>query len=407
MALGPTKLGRIWVKQQSAWGTAETSFSNDDAIDAQGMFLPSGEQEALGQPTQRPVFGASDKKAGSKAGATAQLTFVLTDCSDASGPTIEHKLIADALGTLFSESPTQIGNLAAGSTVDTLNVATASVDRIGQATLVEQSSVGFRQIGFIANVDTSGTPDEYSLAYPLTNQPDPLARRAITVAFSTGGLANLPFTMQFATAGSVDGGFRAYDGRVTNCTITSNAKAQTVVAITLQFLNWEYVTGLTAPAFSFPRTQLGPCINTAGVYDFAAAEYQCFSELSIAVTQTLAEALCASSDQGVSQLVTTDRTVVITERKTTEDIYADMSANSAPGDALRRAWHCTSKAAAQGYHFACYGAALQVQSTSKPVDLGGIWGFERVLEVRNVIAADDGTAGTSTVKGTAFRVAFA
>jgi hypothetical protein len=48
-----------------------------------------------------------------------------------------------------------------------------------------------------------------------------------------------------------------------------------------------------------------------------------------------------------------------------------------------------------------------VQSTSKPVDLGGIWGFERVLEVRNVIAPDDGTTGTSTVKGTAFRVSFA
>jgi tryptophan 2,3-dioxygenase len=143
------------------------------------------------------------------------------------------------------------------------------------------------------------------------------------------------------------------------------------------------------------------------VYDSIADEYQCFSEVSIAVTQTLAEALCAQSAQGVSQLVTTDRTAVITERKTTEDIYADMASQSTPGEAVKRAWYLSARAAQQGFHVAAYGPALQVQSTSKPVDLGGIWGFERVLEVRNVIAPDDGTTGTSTVKGTAFRVSFA
>ncbi len=113
MSYGPTKLGRIWVKQQSAWGTKLTSFADTDAIDAQGMFMPSGAYEALGQPTQRPVFGASDKKAGSKAGATAQLTFVLTDCGAASAATIEHKLIADALGTMQVQAA--IGTIQAGS----------------------------------------------------------------------------------------------------------------------------------------------------------------------------------------------------------------------------------------------------------------------------------------------------
>lgn len=407
MALGPTKLGRIWVKQQSAWGTAETSFADTDAIDAQGMFMPSGEQEALGQPTQRPVFGASDKKPGSKAGATAQLTFVLTDCSDGLGgvaTTIEHKLIADAFGTV--QQLAAIGALQAGSTAGQLLVTTGNVNWIGQAAGVLLAN-GNRQIGFVQDVDTSTTPDEVDLAFDLEDVPDVSASASVTVAFGTGGLANLPFTMQFATAGSVDGGFRAYDGRVTNCTITANSKTQVTVAITLQFLDWDYVTGLTAPAFSFPRTQLGPVINTAGVYDAVADDYECFSEVSIVVTQTLAEALCAQSAQGVSQLVTTDRTAVITERKTTEDIYSDMASQSTPGDAVERAWYFSSRGAQQGYHVAAYGPALQVQSTSKPVDLGGIWGLERVLEVRNIIAPSDGTAGTSTVKGTAFRIAFA
>jgi hypothetical protein len=406
MALGPTKLGRIWVKQQSAWGTAETSFADTDAIDAQGMFMPAGEQEALGQPTQRPVFGASDKKAGSKAGATAQLTFVLTHCGDGSGgvlTTIEHKLIADAFGTV--QQLAAIGSIS-GGTAGQLLVSSASVDWIGQGAGVLLDN-GNRQISWVETVNTASTPDEVNLPFDMEDTPGNSASATVTVAFGTGGLANLPFTMQFATAGSVDGGFRAYDGRVTNCTITANSKAQVTVAITLQFLDWDYVSGLTAPAFSFPRTQLGPVINTAGVYDSVADEYQCFSEVSIAVTQTLAEALCAQSAQGVSQLVTTDRTAVITERKTTEDIYADMASQSTPGEAVKRAWYLSARGAQQGYHVAAYGPALQVQSTSKPVDLGGIWGFERVLEVRNVIAPDDGTAGTSTVKGTAFRVSFA
>jgi hypothetical protein len=406
MALGPTKLGRIWVKQQSAWGTAETSFADTDAIDAQGMFMPAGAQEALGQPTQRPVFGASDKKAGSKAGATAQLTFVLTHCLDSVGAvvtTIEHKLIADAFGTI--QQLAAIGVLSGGN-VNELQVATASENWIGQGAGVLLAN-GNRQISWVQTVDTVANPDEVILPFPLESSPGNSASATVTVAFGTGGLANLPFTMQFATAGSVDGGFRAYDGRVTNCTITANSKTQVTVAITLQFLDWDYVTGLTAPAFSFPRTQLGPVINTAGVYDSIADDYECFSEVSIVVTQTLAEALCAQSAQGVSQLVTTDRTAVITERKTTEDIYADMASQSTPGDAVQRAWYLSSRGAQQGYHVAAYGPALQVQSTSKPVDLGGIWGFERVLEVRNVIAPGDGTTGTSTVKGTAFRVSFA
>ena len=134
----------------------------------------------------------------------------------------------------------------------------------------------------------------------------------------------------------------------------------------------------------------------------------CYAELGVNITQTLTEALCSSSDQGVAQLVTTDRQVVITERMLTSDIYTDLITNGtiAPGTALQRMWGLSSTQVSQGYHVACYGAALQLQSTSKPVDLGGVWGLERIYEARNVIAAGDGTSGASTVKGTAFRIAF-
>jgi len=404
MSYGPTKLGRIWVKQQGAWGTHATSFADTDAIDAQGMFMPSGVYEALGQPTQRPVFGASDKKAGSKAGATAQLTFVLTDCGDASAATIEHKLIADALGTMQVQAA--IGAITCASTSNTLTVSAANTAWIGQGAVVPTTTGGSR-LSFVTDVNTTPTPDEVSIV-ELNATPDSAqtVKRTVTVGFTTGGLANLPFTMEFATAGA-NGGFRAWDGRVTACNITANAKAQVLVAVTLQFLDWEYVDALSAPAFSFPRTQLGPVLNTYSV-DPGTDDAFCFAELAVNITQTLSEALCSSSEQGVAQLVTTDRQVVITERMLTSDIYADLITNGTiePGQALARMWGLSSTGAAVGYHVACYGPAIQLQSTSKPVDLGGVWGLERVYEVRNVVAATDGTAGLSTVKGTAFRIAF-
>jgi hypothetical protein len=404
MSYGPTKLGRIWVKQQGAWGTYATSLADTDAIDAQGMFMPSGVYEALGQPTQRPVFGASDKKAGSKAGATAQLTFVLTDCGDASAATIEHKLIADALGTL--QTITGLGTALAASNDTTISVTAASgtANQIGQGALATLA-IGGRRMTFVKDFATGGPTDDYTVV-DLGTDPDGAVSRTVTVGFTTDGLANLPFTMEFATAGA-NGGFRAWDGRVTACNITANAKAQVLVAVTLQFLDWEYVDELSAPAFSFPRTQLGPVLNTHS-FDETGDDSFCFAELAVNITQTLSEALCSSSEQGVAQLVTTDRQVVITERMLTSDIYADLITNGTiePGQALARMWGLSSTGAGVGYHVACYGPAIQLQSTSKPVDLGGVWGLERVYEVRNVVAASDGTAGASTVKGTAFRIAF-
>ncbi len=404
MSYGPTKLGRIWVKQQSAWGTKLTSFADTDAIDAQGMFMPAGAFEALGQPTQRPVFGASDKKAGSRAGATAQLTFVLTDAGNASAATIEHKLIADALGSLQLQAA--IGTALPASNASTISVTSGSgsANQIGQGALAE-TSLGGRRMTFVKDLVTGGPTDDYSIVNIVVD-PDGAVDRTVTAGFSTSGLANLPFTVEFATA-NTNGGFRAWAGRVNSCTITANAKAQIIVAVTLQFLSWEYVDALTAPAFSFPRTQLGPVLNTYS-YDADGAASFCFAELGVNITQTLTEALCSSSEEGVAQLITSDRQVVITERMLTSDIYADLITNGTiqPGTAVERMWGLTSTGAGVGYHAACYGAALQLQSTSKPVDLGGVWGLERVYEARNVIAPGDGTSGASTVKGTAFRIAF-
>jgi len=399
MAAGPTKLGRIYVKQQAAWGTKLTAFADADSMDVQGTFVPGPAQEALGQPVIRPQFGASPKQGGSKAGATAQLTWVMTNFTGTTAQ-IEHKLIADALGTL--QAIAGIGTIAGTSTDSRLDVTTADADWIGQGALIGLTGGG-KQIVWVKDVDLTTTPDEVDITTAVA-VPDSAVSvgPTITIALTAGNTANLPFTMQFQSS-TTNAGFRAFDGRVSSLTITANSKGQLTCAATMQFLAWESVDALTAPPFSFPREQLGPNINAVSIDTDTDVAF-CFGELSIAITQALVEAGCNSSTEGVSQLVTADRTVTLTERIVAADLY--LEAYQAPGTTTGgRAWGLTSKGSADKKQAACL-LVGQLSQVSTPVDLGGIWGVERVWEPTSSINTGDGTAGNSTVKGTRFRISF-
>jgi len=401
MAMGPTKLGRIWCKQQGAWGTAVTSFANADAMNVQGMFVPSFKDEALGVPVQSGRFGTSPLQAGSRAGATASLTWTMTDAADLGAPHIEHRLIADALGAMQVQAG--IGTIQNTSTDAKLDVTTANPDWIGQGALIGLTGGG-KQIVWVKDVDLTTTPDEANITTAIA-VPDSAVSvaRTITIAFDNANLAGLPFSMEFASS-AANAGVRAWDGRVSQLTITLSAKGQMTCAANLTFLNWAPIDALTASAFTFPRTQLGPNVNAISVDLDGDAEF-CYSELTVTVTQTLTEAPCNGSAQGVSQLVTSDRSVAIVERMTATDIYTD--AWQAPGTQAIRAWGATSRGAAPGAQAAIYGALLDLSATSNPVDLGGIWGIERAYQVPHRLNTGDGSAGASTVKQTNFRISFA
>ena len=168
MAAGPVKLGRTYIKQQAAWGTKLTSFADADAIDVQGVFIPSPTEEALGQPVQRPAFGASPKQAGSRAGATAQITWVMSSFTGTTD-TIEHQLIEDALGTL--QAVTGIGTIDNTSIVTRLDMTTANAAWIGQGFLVGLTGGG-KQIAWVKDVDLVSTPNEADIT-TVAAVPDP------------------------------------------------------------------------------------------------------------------------------------------------------------------------------------------------------------------------------------------
>ena len=399
MAAGPIKLGRTYIKQQAAWGTKQTSFADADSVDVQGTFTPALTEEALGQPVQRPRFGASPKQAGSRAGGTVTMTWVMTNHTPGTAQ-IEHKLIADALGVLQAQAG--IGTIANTSIDTRLDVTTANADWIGQGALIGLTGGG-KQIVWVKDVDTTTTPDEVDITTALATPDDAVSvGAAITIALSEDNLANLPFTLQFQT-NNTNAGFRLWDGRVSSLTITANAKQQVQCQATLTFLDAEPVDALTAPAFTFPRTQLGPNINAVSMNLDDDAEF-CYASAVITITNALVEAPCNGSDQGVSQLITSDRTVTITERVVATDLYTE--AFQSPGVFGARTWGMTSRGAASGAQAACYGAGMQLAAVSNPTDLGGIWGIERQWEVTNDNRVGDGTAGASTVKNTNFRISF-
>jgi hypothetical protein len=325
----------------------------------------------------------------------------MTHAADLSAPHIEHQLIADAFGVMQVQAA--IGTIQNTSTTDRLDVTTANADWIGQGALIGLTGGG-RQIVWVKDVDLTTTPDEADITYAIA-VPDSAvsAARTITIAFDNANLAGLPFSMEFASS-AANAGVRAWDGRVSQLTITLSAKGQMTCAANMTFLDWAPIDALTAPAFTFPRTQLGPNINAISVDGGTDAEF-CYSELTVTVTQTLTEAPCNGSTQGVSQLVTSDRSVAVVERMTATDIYTD--AWQAPGTQVIRAWGATSRGAAPGFQAAIYGAALDLSATSNPVDLGGIWGIERAYQVPHRLNTVDGTAGASTVKQTNFRISFA
>ena len=399
MAYAPIKLGRVSVKQQSAWGTAVTSFADVDAMDVQGTFIPAAEDEPLGQPVQRPQFGAPPKRAGSRAGGTVSMTWVMTNHTPGT-PSIEHQLIADAMGTL--QALAAIGIIDAASTTDELRPPVANADWIGQGHLVSLTGGG-AQIAWVTSVDGDGSPDSAPITL-LAATPNAAVSvgATITIAFDEANLANLPFTIQSASAGA-NASFRFFDARVSSLTITANSKAQLLCAATLTVLNWAPLDAVVAAKFAFPRQQLGPNLNALSM-DLSTDETFCYASTVIAVTNTLTQADCNGSAQGVIQLVTSDRMITITERMLSSDVFAD--AWTPPGTTGVKVWGMTSKVSPAGSHASLYGPMIQLQKTAPPVDLGGIWGVERVWEVRNTLNPYDSTDGASTVKGTNVRISF-
>lgn len=404
MAYTLSKLGTLALKTQAAWGTAESSFSATDLLECQAPFIPPLAREALRTDTFRAGFTEPATFAGSKAPTEITVTGPLHGWSTAtpSGNASSFPdalLLSRVLGSITTGNgyTTSVGSGATTSVFKYTDGA-ASTGWEGYAQLVPIS--GGRAIGWVADVDTTVSPDTGTLI------------EAITAAHSSSGtmygsiLAYLstvyditPLTFQWLGSTSSDQ-IRFFDAGVARARIVVERKRQPMLEATFRALDWTNVGSGGAPtpaAYGFPQMPAFTGTNGARAYLDGTAlttVHSCVIEM----TQDLIEVPGHSSNQGVAQWVASNRRVTVELKLAPTNIAAT---TGAPGDSV--------------------GGALQVDFNTTPgracsvllarpilleqptlEDVGG------VLIERRLYGAEDYTGDDSngTASDTAFRIAF-
>lgn len=320
MAL-PSKLGRLAVKAQaSSWGTAETTFASTTYLEPEGLILPNLVTEALRTDVFRPSFTEPETVAGSKAGVEVSFSFPMHGWSSATpsaNPTVYHPdalLIENALrgSTIVATGYTTA--LAAGASDATTKYTdgAASTNWEGSAQLIPYASG--RTVAWIKDIDTTTSPDSGTCFEVLAAHSATGTMYGSLVSFLA---TTQPGPLSLQWLGVSDGlAVTFFDGVVTKCTVTLQAKKQPKCDVTMRFLNWTPVGTGGAPAsyvYDFP--QMPPVTGANGAYKTEAGAsdtaWRNFSSAVINIEVTTSDSECASSNQGADSIVVTDRRVTV------------------------------------------------------------------------------------------------
>ena len=323
MAISLSNKGRVAIKQQAAWGTAQTSFATTDYLEIEAPFVPTLAREALRMNTFRPGFTEPEIVAGSKAPTELTFRFPLHGVSSTAptGDPTAHPdslIFKTALGASGSDGYTTA--LATGSTTSTINITNGSADTAweGYGLLIPKS--GGYQFGFAQNVDTTVTPDTITLLDSLDVNPSSSGTIYGSVVASLTTSAQLPVTLDYLGS-DANTHIRFADGLPTSVRLIVAAKQIPMVEVTMRFLNWENLGTGGAPAdyvYGFPI--IPATIGANGAYFRSDGDDFCVATLTVNITQELSEVECTGSSQGVSELVATNRQVTVEIVRTDSDL---------------------------------------------------------------------------------------
>lgn len=339
MAIALSTKGRVAIKQQSAWGTAETSFSATDYLEVEAPFVPPLARESLRPNTLREGYTEPPIEPGSKAPVELTFRFPLHGWSSATpsgNPTVfpDALLFLCAMGS-GAANGYSTANLGGGSPADegtTYTDGTAVTAWIGHA--VSYPTAGLRTIAWLDDVVTAASPDTASF---LASTP-----RDVTTGTAYGSYvvyqsqtAQLPLTFDWFGS-DANAHIRYFDGLPTSVRLSLAAKQLPMVEVTMRFLSWSNLGTGGAPtptAYSYPL--IPATIGANGSYSSVNSTEVCYATATIEITQELAENECSGSTEGVSSMSVTDR------RMTVEMVFLDsdlstlgIGSASAPGDAL-------------------------------------------------------------------------
>lgn len=335
MAIHPSKLGRIAVAKQSAWGTKQTSFPSSTFAEVE-VVMPDLAREALMTEAYRGMFHSHRIKAGSREGATMSLRMPLhgysastpTGDPTSSDQTVESVLLEYAMGAVLFNTAT--GNTVGAYSDPTLTLAAAAASEVGTAIMAKTSSSETQHsIGFIKA--QSGTDDK---VLTLTSN---LANAAIVGQPVYGSITHFISSNQPAQGLSVEymgadstSRIILFDGCVGSLKITISPREQPMLEAELHFADFELLgTGGNPGQYTFPQPQLPAAIGSNGTrmmingvaVDSISAEFEVACEY-VAVGNH-------SSSEGVSKYIISDRTVTL--NVTTPASSINDSAVHAPG----------------------------------------------------------------------------
>lgn len=323
MAISLSNKGRVAIKQQAAWGTAQTSFASTDYLEIEAPFVPTLARETLKVNTFRPGFTEPEIIAGSKAPTELTFRFPLHGWSSG-GPTGDPTIHPDALifktalgsGTADGYST----QLTSGSTETQLEYTNGQADTAWEGYALLAPKSGGYQFAWVDNVDTTTTPDAVSLLNELGAVPSSSGTvyGSFTVSLTTAN--QLPLTFDYVGS-DANTHIRFSDGLPTSVKLTVAAKQLPMVEVTVRFLNWSNIGSGGAPTdavYGFPLVP--PTIGANGSFFKVEDSEFCAATAVLTITQELAEVECTGSSQGVSELVVTNRNVTLEVVRTDSDL---------------------------------------------------------------------------------------
>ena len=333
MTYQQSRIGRIRVAEQSAWGTAATSFTH--AVEAEVGAYPALATEAIMTDALTAHHYHSAVISGSKVGGTLSLTIPIHGWSSSSDPstcaagdrTADQIFVEHALGSMFYGNRTaETTSLTGGSTTSaTFAAGNVPTDvRSGEAILVPIS--GGYSVGWVQtqDVDGGGGSDSLTLSNELADTPSSSGHcyGGMTAAM-TNGTTTTPLTIQYQMANS-NSVVRLVDCVVTSLSIDINPKEQPKMTIELQAGDWvNDGTGGAPGNYDYASTgQLPVAIGANGSRLLLGGTASNVASFNIAFTNEIVEAKSHASSQGLAQFVCVNRSCAVSYTMPAETITA-------------------------------------------------------------------------------------
>jgi len=316
MALSESRIGRVYVKEQSAWGTPQTSFADANSVECE-ITYPELAIETLALDSVRGGFHHGTHVAGAKIGTSISLSMPLHghSATTPSGNPSEHVdalLVKHALGN--ANSVGYPGGTLSGTQTSTTVVnytdSFGAANMIGNAQLLAVS--GGHSIGWITSSDLTGDPDTMTMINALSAVPtvSTQAYGSNTCYLTTGHpAAATPLTVQWAGS-DTNAGIRLSDGVVTSATITAGPRQQPTLNCTLTFLDWDNVTSIGAPGlYSHSLPQMPVLTGSNGARLIVGGSSVNAASFEISIESEMAVIGSHSGNEGAAQQYPTNRTV--------------------------------------------------------------------------------------------------